>query len=88
MTGVQSRDAAPCRGGRTGITALVLLSPAANADPSDDCDTCTHDPQQWNGPLLPTWDTPHSNEGWTTLPQLCDPVTYQCSGMVGAVAAN
>jgi hypothetical protein len=67
-----------------GITVLVLLSPAANADPSDDCDTSTHDPQQWNGPLLPTWDTPHSNEGWTTLPQLCDPVTYLCSGMVGS----
>jgi hypothetical protein len=32
-----------------GITALVLLSPAANADPSDDCDTCTHDPQQFSG---------------------------------------
>jgi hypothetical protein len=60
------------------IAIGVAVAPAAGADPSDDCDTCTHDPQQWNGPLLPTWDTPHSNEGWTTLPQLCDPVTYQC----------
>jgi hypothetical protein len=57
----------------------IAVAPATHAD-SIGCDfthSCSYDPR-WNGPLLPTWDTPGSNNGWTTLPQLCDPISYQC----------
>lgn len=61
------------------VAVSIAVAPAAHADPID-CDfshTCNYDPR-WNGPLMPTWDTPHSNQGWTTLPLICDPVTYRC----------
>jgi hypothetical protein len=32
----------------------------------------------YDGPLLPTWNVPGTYGGWTTLPVMCDPVTYSC----------
>ena len=32
----------------------------------------------YNGPMLPTWDTPGTYGGWTTNPIQCDVVTRQC----------
>jgi hypothetical protein len=61
------------------VAASIVAAPAPKADPIG-CDfnrTCSYDPQ-WNGPMLPTWDTPGSNNGWTTLPQICDPITHRC----------
>lgn len=61
------------------VAASIAAVPAANADPNG-CDfahTCSYDPR-WSGPLLSTWDTPGTYGGWTTLPEFCNPITYQC----------
>lgn len=51
----------------------------ADAPPCAAFDTCRYMPNpNYDGPLMPTWDTPGTYGGWTTLPVMCDPVTYSC----------
>lgn len=46
-------------------------------------DTCKYMPNpSYDGPLMPTWNTPGTYGGWTNLPVLCDPVSYQCRQVV------
>jgi hypothetical protein len=75
------RVAVVCASSITAALVLLLPAPAANADPDDvGCDfthTCSYDPP-WSGPLMPTWDTPHTNGGWSNVPQICSPVSYRC----------
>jgi hypothetical protein len=58
----------------------VLAAPVAHADPPCAAfDTCQYMPNPYyDGPLMPTWDTPGTYGGWTNLPVMCDPITYKC----------
>lgn len=65
-------------------TAGLLAAPTAHADPPCAAyDTCKYMPNPYyDGPLMPTWNTPGYYGGWTTGPVLCDPQTYTCRGYV------
>jgi hypothetical protein len=58
----------------------VLVAPMAYADPPCAAfGTCRYMPNPYyDGPLMPTWDTPGTYGGWTNLPVMCDPSTYEC----------
>lgn len=60
--------AAPPGAGRSAVRAVRYLP--VHAEP------------QLNGPLMPTWDTRGTYGGWTYLPVMCDPATYQCQQYV------
>ncbi|SIL63722.1 Uncharacterised protein [Mycobacteroides abscessus subsp. abscessus] len=68
------------------ILAAILIAGGVSLTPPTvpDCarfDVCKYQPG-YNGPLMPTWNTPGTYGGWTTNPVLCDPVTYQCRQVV------
>ncbi|HEU4363547.1 MAG TPA: hypothetical protein VFR27_18860 [Mycobacterium sp.] len=51
----------------------------ADAPPCAAFDTCKYMPNPYyDGPLMPTWDTPGVYGGRTNLPVMCDPQTYSC----------
>lgn len=58
----------------------VLVAPIAHADPPCAAyGTCRYMPNpSYDGPQMPVWDTPGTYGGWTNLPTLCDPVSYEC----------
>lgn len=62
----------------------VLAAPVAHASPPPCAmfDTCKYMPNPVDGPMMPVWDTPGTYGGWTNLPVLCDPVSYQCRQVV------
>lgn len=46
-------------------------------------DTCRYMPNPYyDGPLMPTWNVPGTYGGWTTLPVMCDPISYTCQQYV------
>ena len=77
-------SAAPLAG--AALLATLALAPAVHADPPCAAfDTCRYMPNPYyDGPLLPTWNTPGYYGGWTTGPVLCDPITYSCRGYAPA----
>lgn len=73
----------------TAVAAFSLesgVAATAGADAPPPCaavDTCRYMPNPYyDGPLLPTWNVPGTYGGWTTLPVMCDPVTYSCRQVV------
>jgi hypothetical protein len=63
-------------------TVSLAVALAAHADPLPCAQfgVCQYEPHPSdNGPLLPTWDTPGTYGGWTTLPELCGPISYRCT---------
>ncbi|MEB3070818.1 hypothetical protein [[Mycobacterium] vasticus] len=62
--------------------ALGVLDPAAPADAAPRClfqgDWNCEGSPPYQGPLMPTWDTPGTYGGWTTNPVQCDVVTREC----------
>jgi hypothetical protein len=67
-----------------GTTVGLMAAPTAEADPPcASVGTYQYMPNPWyDGPLMPTWDTPGYYGGWTTGPVVCDPFTYACHGYV------
>lgn len=61
------------------ITALIALS--IYTAPCEQFNVCQYQPG-YNGPLMPTWNTPGTMGGWTNNPVQCDPVTSQCRQVV------
>ena len=63
--------------------AALAVAPVAHADPPCAAfGTCQYMPNPWyDGPLMPTWNTPGYYGGWTTGPVQCDPHTYACRGV-------
>ena len=65
------------------VTALVTAGGAAAQPPCAAFDTCRYMPNpSYDGPLMPTWNTPGTYGGWTTLPVMCDPGSYSCQTYV------
>ncbi len=64
-----------------GLALGLGVAATANADapPCATFDTCRYLPNPWyDGPLMPTWNTPGTYGGWTNLPVMCDPQSYSC----------
>ena len=62
---------------------VLTTAPAHAAPPCAQFGTCQYRPNpNYDGPLLPTWDTPGTYGGWTNLPLMCDPAAYRCEQYV------
>ncbi|MEZ0383974.1 hypothetical protein [Mycobacterium sp. pW045] len=62
---------------------VPVVAWAQSPPPCAAYDTCQYMPNPYyDGPLLPTWNVPGTYGGWTTLPVMCDPVTYSCQTYV------
>lgn len=62
------------------LLAILLPSPEAKADPCWYGQYCQPQPR-YEGPLIPSWDTPGYYGGNTNGPIQCSPFTYQCQGI-------
>lgn len=62
-----------------GLSAAATAEATSPQPPCAAFDTCQYLPNPWyDGPIMPTWDTPGTYGGWTNLPVMCDPATYSC----------
>lgn len=64
------------------LGAVGALGAAVPADAAPRClfqgDWNCEGSPPYQGPLMPTWDTPGTYGGWTTNPVQCDVVTREC----------